>query len=522
MGLAEHIIVDAKAGTGKTTTLVEGLNLLRDKGYSPPFVPSDQQSFIWDNLLEGDYPNTVLFCSFSKSIANHLQELVPNDCEASTLHSEGYKITRRWLNVGRLRADGWKTKNLIALILEKDIYELFKHQRELVSATEALVEMCKLRLIGWNDDMNFPASTIDWDSIQEQLPDLVQHYDITTNGYEDDVFALVPKVLRFSADLGDGERLAGDGYKKIDFADMLWLPIIHKARFNKRDLLLVDEAQDLNPCQQAFAMKCGKRIVVVGDPRQAIYGFAGADTDSMETMKAMLDNTERGSITLELNTTYRCGKKIVAEAQKIVQDYYAYEENPDGEVLKITKEKMMSTLEDDDFVVCRTNAPLVGTAFRLIAGGQKATIVGGNIGKGLIALINSMKAADVPDLMDRIEEHTLKQIEKASKSKIPSDDKIIAVMDKRDCIMVFCEECFSVSDVIKSIESMFEDKVNEGVRLSSVHRAKGLEADRVFLLHPDLMPHPMAKTEEAREQEMNLKYVAITRAISTLYFVLGE
>ena len=65
---------------------------------------------------------------------------------------------------------------------------------------------------------------------------------------------------------------------------------------------------------------------------------------------------------------------------------------------------------------------------------------------------------------------------------------------------------------------MASDK-QEAVLLSSIHRAKGLEAERVFLLFPDTLPHPKATQEWAKAQEFNLKYVALTRAKKDLFFV---
>jgi superfamily I DNA/RNA helicase len=79
-----------------------------------------------------------------------------------------------------------------------------------------------------------------------------------------------------------------------------------------------------------------------------------------------------------------------------------------------------------------------------------------------------------------------------------------------------------VDEVIQKIESIFtDDKTTPGIMLSSVHKSKGLEARRVFILLPEEapMPHPMSKTSWGREQEMNLKYVAITRAIEELVWV---
>jgi superfamily I DNA/RNA helicase len=87
-------------------------------------------------------------------------------------------------------------------------------------------------------------------------------------------------------------------------------------------------------------------------------------------------------------------------------------------------------------------------------------------------------------------------------------------------VYAFCENCQTKKEVIRAIEKMFVEDDTDGIRLSSVHRAKGLEADRVFILCPELMPHPMAKTDWAKAQEQNLRYVAITRAKHLLAYVV--
>ena len=107
--------------------------------------------------------------------------------------------------------------------------------------------------------------------------------------------------------------------------------------------ILVHNCQDLNRCQQALAKKAGKRLVLCGDPMQAIYGFAGADAESMPRMARELAAAPisfigdpvpgcRGCTTLPLTVTRRCGKAIVREANKLVKDFEAFETNPEGKV----------------------------------------------------------------------------------------------------------------------------------------------------------------------------------------------
>jgi len=59
----------------------------------------------------------------------------------------------------------------------------------------------------------------------------------------------------------------------------------------------------------------------------------------------------------------------------------------------------------------------------------------------------------------------------------------------------------------------------EGVTFSTVHKSKGGEADRVFILKPELMPHPKAGEGWEMDQEYNIMYVAWTRHKKALYFV---
>ena len=80
----------------------------------------------------------------------------------------------------------------------------------------------------------------------------------------------------------------------------------------------------------------------------------------------------------------------------------------------------------------------------------------------------------------------------------------------------------TVEELRDAVSSIFPKDVDHPVIwLSTVHRAKGDEAERVFLLRPELLPHPKAKSPVQAEQERNLLYVALTRAKQALYVVDG-
>lgn len=533
---APHLIVQALAGTGKTTTLVEGLKLVRRM--TSGLTPSPQQDAVWKSMGASHCAHTVCFVAFNKSIAAELQARVPEGCTAMTLHSMGCKSLYR--SFQGLRMEEHRVKNIIASILEKDLRDIRRETPVLLKATDDLVGLCKQNLVGV-----VPAET-DWGV---ELSRLAAHYEVELDVDRKAVFDLVPQVL---ARCREVER----DYC-FDFNDMIWLPIVLNLPVTKWDLLLVDEAQDLNRCQQELAVRASRRLILCGDENQAIYGFAGADSESMNRMYERLKASPASCVQLPLTVTRRCGRAIVEEARKIVPAFAAHESNGEGKVstarfdgiakcsacrgfgkplgsldpcedcngkgmrdMKVTGGGYRALVSDGDFVLCRTNAPLISQCLRFLREGKKANIQGRDIGAGIVKQIEKFKANSVPELLTALAEWYKFELDKVNADPNPSETKIIALEDRRECIAVFCEDAKTVPEVIERIYRVFTDTAT-GIRLSSVHRAKGLEAKRVFILMPPGagMPHPAAKSAWQRKQEMNLKYVAITRAIEELTWV---
>lgn len=505
---APHMIVEARAGTGKTTTLIEGMKVM--KGLQTTITPSPQQAAVWEQMASSRGAGSVCFVAFNKSIATELQKRVPLGCSAMTMHSMGFKAVQA--TFGRVGVNQYRVQGIISEITGRDISELRRWKMEVLKATEALVGLCKMNLIGSN--MGEHGTRI----AREELWDLASYYDIDLNGNSTEVFSLVPQVLERCKDVAKDYV--------IDFDDMVWLPVALNLSMTKYDVLLVDEAQDLNRCQQQLAMKAGTRLILCGDPRQAIYGFAGADCESMSRMQKILEATDRGCVHLPLTVTRRCGKAIVAEAQKIVPDFGYWETNPEGKISQAAyaagKESYTEQVLDGDMLLCRVNAPLVSQCFRFLRAGRKATIQGRDVGQGLISTIKKCKAADVPELAAKLSDWLYNEVQKETAKRNPNENKLIALQDRVDCLYRFMENQQTVEDLIAKIESVFTDnKDSPGIRLSSIHKAKGLEAKRVFFLLPEGAgcPHPMARTKWAIAQEWNLRYVAVTRAIEELIYV---
>lgn len=509
-----HVIVKARAGTGKTTTLIEGLKAL--KGLPTKIVPSPQQQAVWDAILETNPASTVCFCCFNKSIQTELASRVPVGCDAMTMHSMGFKAVCR--SFGKVQVSDWCTKDHIADILGIDIREYTRDNRGrmLVDATCELVQQCKLNLVNPTPD---------------NLDQLAGRYDVDMNGSRSQVYELVPAILERCKDVAKNKR--------IDYADMIWLPIALELPIPQYDLLLVDESQDLSRCQQELAKRAGKRLICVGDDRQAIYGFAGADSASIARLKSDLSATEAGCIELPLTVTRRCGKAIVAEACKIVPDFEAHESNGEGSIGNARLEakgdetgEYSQYVKDADMVICRTNSPLVSQCFRFLKQGRKAKIQGKDVERGLVSTVERLKAFSMPDLIEKLQRWMDAEVQKEQAKKNPSEARLIALQDRYDCLMVFVDNALDKAisngrsgtpqDVVAEIKAVFtDDKSAVGIRLSSIHRAKGLESDRVFFLMPKggECPHPMARSEWQKEQESNLLYVGITRARHELVYV---
>src|SRR5262249_35443957 len=164
------------------------------------------------------------------------------------------------------------------------------------------------------------------------------------------------------------------------------------------DIVSVGGAQDMTVAQLEIANGlCRGSVVIVGDDRQAIYDFRGADSGSLDRLKTELNADE-----LPLNTTYRCGKAIVELAQRYVPDFEAGEGNGEGSVTNLAITKLSSEAALGDFILSRANAPLVSVAMSLLRAGKRARIKGRDIGKGLISLVNKLKARSVPELLMKL------------------------------------------------------------------------------------------------------------------------
>lgn len=171
-------------------------------------------------------------------------------------------------------------------------------------------------------------------------------------------------------------------------------------------------------------------------------------------------------------------------------------------------------------ILCRNSAPLVSLAYGLIARDVPCIILGRDIGEKLVSLVKKMMATNIPDLLARLDnwrerETSLAMQRGADPSTIEDQHAaIVVIVQSQD------ENARTIADLCARISLLFSDEnVKSKVVLSTIHKAKGEEWDKVFLLDWGLIPSKYATQTWQKRQERNLQYVAITRTKNELYYI---
>lgn len=481
-----HLALVARAGCGKTSTILLGV----------------------DALVQQQPRGEYLVCAFNKSIADEVGEKLKNaghtdwrQVQASTLHSMGFGLLKYLF---KPEIDDKKVRKLVAA-QNDDTCAAYGSQ------VEQLVAYAKQAAFGF-----FPDKAIGNVAAWHELAD---HFDV--NGLDDTseadlVVEATQRVYRASLSQTD----------IIDFDDMILFPLIKNLRVKfGKDVIFLDEAQDLSAARQALArkfLKPGGRMVVVGDDRQAIYGFTGADAGALPNLIASLRAT-----TLPLSVTWRCPRAVVELAQTLVADIEAAPGAPEGTVSSVHTDDeldaLMASITTEDAILCRNTAPLISTAYKLLRAGKPCKVEGRAIGEGLINLCRRWKVTGINALLGRLETYREREWQKAMAKD--NESKAEEVNDRVYTLVEICQACQSkgqqdVSDVVAFIETLFADGATGVTVLATYHRSKGREWPRVILWeHSTRCPSRAARQDWQLQQEDNLAYVAITRAQRELVFV---
>jgi len=458
-----NLVVRARAGTGKTTTIIEAIN----------FAPEQK----------------ILLAAFNAEIAKELSAKIAGNprAEAKTLHGLGFAFLRSaWQGVRVEATNGQRAWDLALAAAS--------------TAPDSIVKLIANLHTKVREINPFARNIAD-------VLDVAYRFDLLPDTEEK-----VWVEAKVAAAALEAVRAAKLRTAEIDFADMIFLPLVHGFVRPWFQLVVVDEAQDMSDSQLKLAVGACKRdgrIIIVGDNRQAIYGFRGADTGSLDRLKGELNAVELG-----LTITYRCASSIVALAKEIVPDYVSAPTAPLGVISTVGKDAMFAGARAGDFVISRTNAPLVEVCLTLLKQGVRATIRGRDIGKGILALIRKLRAKSPVELIGSLTSWKKAELERAAALGEKGEARTQFVNDQFDLIVALTEGSISLKEIEDRLFNLFSDDNAAGkVICTTVHKIKGQETDRTWLLEGTFQ----IKGEEAS----NIRYVAITRAKTQLNWVKG-
>jgi superfamily I DNA/RNA helicase len=283
----------------------------------------------------------------------------------------------------------------------------------------------------------------------------------------------------------------------------------------------MDEFQDTCPVELELMTRAVARgqICAIGDPDQAIYSFKGTTPKVFDIYKDRWDAKE-----LPLSICYRCPKAIIRAAQKFVPRIEWAPWAEEGVLDTIQDKDFYGLVKEGDFVLCRTTDELVAKCIGLIKMGRKGKVRGRDFGDGLKSLILKVDGGqDMPIKMfiEALIGYRMYRVNQLM--SLRKEGEILSFEDRCNTIEALCTDCSRASDIFKQADKVFSDEAHDGVDFMSIHKSKGLQARNVFLLRPDLLPHPRAKERQwMLEEERRLHYVALTRSKFGFWYVRPE
>lgn len=477
-------VIKACAGSGKTSTIIASMKL----------VPKSKK---------------CLFIAFNKSIVEELTKKLEDypNCHVRTLHSLGYAMIRRNLcptNTDCIEINEYKYR----IYLKQNLQDLTSigeevkmSQRQVNEYIESIIAL--IDFARFNNAQN-----------EKEIYHVAMTYDIPVSYDECEV---VLKCLEWGK----------ENTNVIDYTDMIWLPyaLSLKPAGLQYDWIFFDEAQDASIMSIELFSKCfkrGTRFVAVGDPNQAINFFAGSSPEAFD----YLCNYNNTTI-FDLPITYRCSKKITKFANIIVKEIMPKDDAVDGEVVNGCRIK---DIKEGDMVLARSRTPLLRLYVKLLRRSVNCYIKGQDIGSNLIKLLEDIDTNELNPKLDkdgvfiRLYEKLFNERDKQmikrglDRTDASLTSSVMNLYDSINALEVLAEHCSNKKSLIQRIKNIFKEN-SDGVCLSTIHKAKGLEANNVYILCHSSMPSKLAHHDWEKLQERNLQYVAYTRPKFKLGFI---
>jgi len=474
-----NILIQAVAGSGKTTTLLELLGMCRHR---------------------------TLFLAFNKSIQTEIQQTIEDrglaQGKALTMHSLGLQAIRKH---SKFRINNNKNFELIKKV--QDLHRLlFKELKweDKVKLSYTLMDMNDVSRIFLTDDL---------EEIREHMVEMDKNFfdvefegEMAVNRLWDDFLEL--RELTYTSRI-----------MEIDFNDMIYVPVKMELTIPIHPYyLMIDEAQDLNIAQHALIdllLNQGtvRRWIAVGDRNQAIYGFSGAYASSFDKFKEK-DNVKE----LPLDICYRCPVDVINSANEVYPVMEGFRREP-GIVRTISNPEL---IKDESMVICRNSTPLFELYFTLLSFNKKVYIKGEDILGNLMKFLKPYTYKTISAARSQMD-RTLRRLEAKVHNSDTDRFKFFKFKSNVEDFILISNSMAKPSDTInelfQKLKSIFETPGIDAITLCTIHKAKGLESDVVYIVNEHLIPSKFARSDKQLQQEQNLKYVARTRAKKELYFL---
>ncbi len=278
---------------------------------------------------------------------------------------------------------------------------------------------------------------------------------------------------------------------------------LSRPRLSGVDEILFDEAQDANPAMLDIVLHQGANKVFVGDRHQQIYGWRGAQ-NAME----IIDPTADGYLT----RSFRFGPPIAQVANTLLSTYKG-ETVP---VVGVRETGEIGLIQANRFhtIIARTNAGLFDEAAQRLQGNRKKRLwfAGGIQGYPFQRILDAWRL--YAHRKDEMEDNYLRTFQDFEQMEQLAND--LEEWELKQLCRVVHKYGHQIPRLIRKIQqNTVVKQAYAQVGLTTAHKSKGLEFDQVRLANdfPDLTEIPK---NELNPEEVNLLYVAATRAIETL------
>jgi DNA helicase-2/ATP-dependent DNA helicase PcrA len=367
--------------------------------------------------------------------------------------------------------------------------------------------------------------------------------------------ALPPNLsIEKAVDLQQAYENLKDDRRQLDFEDVLLAAagmmeleprVAHQVREQYR-FFVVDEYQDVSRLQHdLLSLWLGDRsdVCVVGDASQTIYSFAGATPDYLLGFQGAFEQ----AVVVRLEQNYRSTAQIIESANRLMRgrpgalSLHAAEANSgvapaihaadsDSSEARMIAQKVAAEIASgiqpqDIAVLYRINVQATAIEAALGDAGVTFVLRGATRFFDLKEVKDAMmllKGASVTTATEPLFKTVSDVLRSLGWTQDPPQVRG-AVRDRWEslnALMALAEESPKGTTLRQFVDELFErqsgqhDPTRAAVTLATLHSAKGLEWDSVYIagLSEGLLPISYARTAEAIEEERRLLYVGITRA----------